>query len=89
MPGVDPSYPVPASACSFRKNFGFGEGAKERKQAAFQVIKTQHSLLGPMSFAEKIVTVLFVLLVVLWFAREPGFFPGWGDTGFANDKGQR
>ncbi|XP_006532711.1 solute carrier family 13 member 2 isoform X3 [Mus musculus] len=73
---------------SFRKNFGFGEGEEERKQAAFQVIKTQHRLLGPMSFAEKAVTFLFVLLVVLWFTREPGFFPGWGDTAFANKKGQ-
>ncbi|EDM05354.1 solute carrier family 13 (sodium-dependent dicarboxylate transporter), member 2, isoform CRA_b [Rattus norvegicus] len=73
---------------NFRKNFGFGEGEEERKQAAFQVIKTQYRLLGPMSFAEKTVTVLFVLLVVLWFTREPGFFPGWGDTVFANEKGQ-
>ncbi|XP_028615239.1 solute carrier family 13 member 2 isoform X2 [Grammomys surdaster] len=73
---------------NFRKNFGFGEGEEERKQAAYQVIKTQHRLLGPMSFAEKTVTVLFVLLVVLWFTREPGFFPGWGDTAFANEKGQ-
>ncbi|EDL15571.1 solute carrier family 13 (sodium-dependent dicarboxylate transporter), member 2, isoform CRA_b [Mus musculus] len=73
---------------NFRKNFGFGEGEEERKQAAFQVIKTQHRLLGPMSFAEKAVTFLFVLLVVLWFTREPGFFPGWGDTAFANKKGQ-
>nr|XP_034363015.1 solute carrier family 13 member 2 isoform X2 [Arvicanthis niloticus] len=73
---------------SFRKNFGFGEREEERKQAAFQVIKTQHRLLGPMNFAEKTVTVLFVLMVVLWFTREPGFFPGWGDTAFANKKGQ-
>lgn len=89
MPGAEPLYTVPASAHSFRKNFGFGEGEEERKQAAFQVIKTQHRLLGPMSFAEKAVTFLFVLLVVLWFTREPGFFPGWGDTAFANKKGQR
>ncbi|KAL6047573.1 hypothetical protein STEG23_007684, partial [Scotinomys teguina] len=73
---------------NFRKNFGCGEGEEERKQAAFQVIKTQHKLLGPMSFAEITVTVLFIILVVLWFTREPGFFPGWGDTLFANENGQ-
>ncbi|CAO2644383.1 Solute carrier family 13 member 2 [Lemmus lemmus] len=73
---------------NFRKNFGFGEGEEERKQAAFQVIKSQHTLLGPMNFAQKTVTILFVLLVVLWFTREPGFFPGWGDTLFANENGQ-
>ncbi|KAK7830051.1 hypothetical protein U0070_003506 [Myodes glareolus] len=73
---------------NFRKNFGFGEGEEEQKKAAFQVIKNQHTLLGPMNFAEKTVTVLFVFLVVLWFTREPGFFPGWGDTLFANENGQ-
>lgn len=90
MPGTtDRSHTAPASACSFRKNFGFGEGEEEQKKAAFQVIKNQHTLLGPMNFAEKTVTVLFVFLVVLWFTREPGFFPGWGDTLFANENGQR
>ncbi|XP_041521023.1 solute carrier family 13 member 2 [Microtus oregoni] len=73
---------------NFRKNFGFGEGEEEQKKAAFQVIKNQHTLLGPMNFAEKTVTVLFIFLVVLWFTREPGFFPGWGDTLFANENGQ-
>ncbi|KAL1779570.1 solute carrier family 13 member 2 [Sigmodon hispidus] len=73
---------------NFRKNFGFGEGEEEKKQAALQVIKTQHKLLGPMSFAEVTVTVLFIILVVLWFTREPGFFPGWGDTLFANKNGK-
>lgn len=77
------------SAHSFKKNFGFGDQGKEKKQAAFQVIYTQHKLLGPMSFAEKAVTVLFVSLVVLWFTREPGFFPGWGNLAFANSEGER
>ncbi|XP_003469782.1 solute carrier family 13 member 2 [Cavia porcellus] len=73
---------------NFKKNFGFGDQGKEKKQAAFQVIYTQHKLLGPMSFAEKAVTVLFVSLVVLWFTREPGFFPGWGNLAFANSEGE-
>uniref|UniRef100_A0A8C6RFZ7 Solute carrier family 13 (sodium-dependent dicarboxylate transporter), member 2 n=1 Tax=Nannospalax galili TaxID=1026970 RepID=A0A8C6RFZ7_NANGA len=73
---------------NFRKNFGFGEGEEERKQAAFQVIKTQHKLLGPMSFAEKAVTILFIILVILWFTREPGFFQGWGNVAFADENGQ-
>ncbi|XP_012871957.1 PREDICTED: solute carrier family 13 member 2 isoform X2 [Dipodomys ordii] len=73
---------------NFRKNFGFGEQEEERKQAASQVIQTEYKLLGPMSFAEKAVTVLFVTLVVLWFTREPGFFTGWGNLAFANAKGE-
>ncbi|KAM6174218.1 solute carrier family 13 member 2 [Erethizon dorsatum] len=72
----------------FKKNFGSGDQGKERKQAARQVIQTQHKMLGPMSFAEKAVTVLFIILVVLWFTREPGFFHGWGNLVFANSKGE-
>ncbi|KAG8520154.1 Solute carrier family 13 member 2 [Galemys pyrenaicus] len=73
---------------NFRKNFGIGEQSREREQAAYQVIKTEHRLLGPMTFAEKAVSFLFVLLVVLWFTREPGFFTGWGNLAFANEKGE-
>ncbi|XP_032176692.1 solute carrier family 13 member 2 isoform X1 [Mustela erminea] len=72
---------------NFRKNFGFGEQAQERAQAAFRVIQTEHKLLGPMSFAEKAVSVLFVTLVVLWFTREPGFFLGWGNLAFSDKDG--
>ncbi|KAM5273469.1 solute carrier family 13 member 2 [Ctenodactylus gundi] len=73
---------------NFRKNFGIGEQEQERSQAAYRVIKTQHKLLGPMTFAEKAVTVLFVMLVALWFTREPGFFQGWGNLAFANEEGE-
>ncbi|XP_008064902.1 solute carrier family 13 member 2 [Carlito syrichta] len=72
---------------NIRKNFGFGEQAKRQQRAAFQVIQTEHKLLGPMTFAEKAVTFLFVTLVLLWFTREPGFFLGWGNLAFANARG--
>ncbi|XP_010640626.1 solute carrier family 13 member 2 isoform X2 [Fukomys damarensis] len=73
---------------NFKKNFGIGDQGKEKKQAALQVIRVQHNQLGPMNFAEKAVTALFIILVVLWFTREPGFFPGWGNVAFANSKGE-
>jgi len=41
------------------------------------VIREEHRGLGPMSFGELSVLSLFVLLVVLWFTREPGFVDGW------------
>ncbi|XP_021559976.1 solute carrier family 13 member 2 [Neomonachus schauinslandi] len=72
---------------NFRKNFGIGGQAQERARAAFRVIQTEHKLLGPMTFAEKAVSVLFVTLVVLWFTREPGFFLGWGNLAFPNKDG--
>lgn len=77
------------SPCSFRKNFGMGQEARGQQQAALRVIQTEHRRLGPMTFAEMAVTFLFVLLVILWFTREPGFFPGWGNLAFSNSQGER
>lgn len=73
----------------FRKNFGLGEQSKNQERAAFEVIRREHKLLGPINFAEKAVTFLFVLLVVLWFTREPGFFTGWGNLAFSDENGKR
>ncbi|XP_073735466.1 solute carrier family 13 member 2 isoform X2 [Callorhinus ursinus] len=73
---------------NFRKNFGIGGQAQERARAAFRVIQTEHKLLGPMTFAEKAVSLLFVTLVVLWFTREPGFFVGWGNLAFPDKDGK-
>ncbi|XP_016057383.1 PREDICTED: solute carrier family 13 member 2 [Miniopterus natalensis] len=73
---------------NFRKNFGMGEQAQEQQQAAFQVIRKEHRQLGPMSFAEIAVTILFALLVLLWFTRDPGFFVGWGSLGYMDSEGK-
>ncbi|XP_004605084.2 solute carrier family 13 member 2 [Sorex araneus] len=72
---------------NFRKNFGLDGEARRQEKAAYRVIQTESKQLGSMTFAEGAVTFLFILLVVLWFTREPGFFPGWGDVAFSNSKG--
>ncbi|UXI14913.1 putative heat shock protein 70-interacting protein [Sarcoptes scabiei] len=33
--------------------------------------------LGPMTFHEIMVLILFILLLILWFLRQPEIFPGW------------
>ncbi|XP_074045144.1 solute carrier family 13 member 2 isoform X2 [Macrotis lagotis] len=73
---------------NFRKNFSCGGIAKQQEKAAYRVIQDEQKKLGPMTFAETAVTFLFILLVVLWFTREPGFFPGWGNMLFANKDGE-
>uniref|UniRef100_F7CT97 Solute carrier family 13 member 2 n=1 Tax=Ornithorhynchus anatinus TaxID=9258 RepID=F7CT97_ORNAN len=73
---------------NFRKNFSCGGREQEREQAAFRVIREEQRSLGPMTFAEVAVTVIFVLLVLLWFTREPGFIPGWGTVAFPNEIGE-
>ena len=48
-----------------------------------KVIKTmlreKYAELGPMTFQQIAVLVHFIVLVGLWFFREPRFMPGWGD----------
>ncbi|NWI76775.1 S13A2 protein, partial [Dryoscopus gambensis] len=79
---------------NFKKNFGCGvsPAAKAKEEQAYGIIKEESKKLGKMKFAEIEVSVLFALLVVLWFTREPGFFPGWatvlfnkGDTSYVTD----
>ncbi|NWS37020.1 S13A2 protein, partial [Probosciger aterrimus] len=79
---------------NFHENFGCAANAsaKAKEQQAYDVIKEEGKKLGSMKFAEIAVLVLFVLLVVLWFTRDPGFIPGWAtvlfnknDTSYVTD----
>ncbi|NXM16627.1 S13A2 protein, partial [Ploceus nigricollis] len=69
---------------NFKKNFGCGASpaAKAKEKQAYEIIKEESKKLGKMSFAEIEISILFVLLVVLWFTREPGFIPGWATVLF-------
>ncbi|NWZ81920.1 S13A2 protein, partial [Poecile atricapillus] len=72
---------------NFKKNFGCGASpaAKAKEKQAYETIKEESKKLGKMRFAEIEVSILFILLVVLWFTREPGFIPGWATVLFNND----
>ncbi|NWU93100.1 S13A2 protein, partial [Upupa epops] len=72
----------------FRKNFGCTQSAsaKAKEQRAYETIKEESKKLGSMKFAEIAVLVLFVLLVLLWFTRDPGFIPGWATVLFNDSK---
>ncbi|XP_063058810.1 Na(+)/citrate cotransporter-like [Engraulis encrasicolus] len=71
---------------NFRKTWGCGTEKSEKEVAAYNVIRSEHQRLGPMSFGEISVLVLFTLLVVLWFTREPGFIDGWATHLFNSQK---
>ncbi|KFP53804.1 Solute carrier family 13 member 2, partial [Cathartes aura] len=79
---------------NFQKNFGCAANAsaKAKEQRAYDVIKEETKKLGSMKFAEIAVLILFILLVLLWFTRDPGFIPGWAtvlfnknDTSYVTD----
>ncbi|XP_061829200.1 Na(+)/citrate cotransporter isoform X1 [Nerophis lumbriciformis] len=72
---------------NFRKTWACGSVKTEKELAAYNMIREQHRLLGPMSFGEISVLGLFILLVVLWFTRDPGFVDGWA-TDIFNSKAE-
>ncbi|XP_061595689.1 solute carrier family 13 member 2 isoform X2 [Cololabis saira] len=66
---------------NLKKSFGCG-GRSDRDREAYAVMRAEYRKLGSMSFAEAAVLIIFILLVLLWFTREPGFIPGWATVLF-------
>ncbi|XP_037126645.1 LOW QUALITY PROTEIN: solute carrier family 13 member 5-like [Syngnathus acus] len=62
-----------------------GAGQKAKEQAARDAIGEEHQRLGPMTYGEASVMALFLLMVVLWFTREPRFVDGWASRVFNAD----
>ncbi|XP_032901746.1 solute carrier family 13 member 2 [Amblyraja radiata] len=67
---------------NFKQNFGCMVAKSQKDIAAYQVVKNEMNKLGRMTFAEIEVLVLFILLVLLWFTRAPGFIDGWATVLF-------
>ncbi|CAN9501100.1 unnamed protein product [Ophioblennius macclurei] len=71
--------------CNLKQSFGCGEKTNRDKEA-YAVMKEEYTKLGRMKFAEAAVLFIFILLVILWFTREPGFFPGWATVLFNQEQ---
>ncbi|XP_056253406.1 solute carrier family 13 member 5a [Seriola aureovittata] len=63
--------------CNLRRTWGCGAVQSEKERAAYEVIRDEHQRLGPMSYGEVSVLALFILMVALWFTRDPSFMDGW------------
>ncbi|KAM6907884.1 solute carrier family 13 member 2 [Xenentodon cancila] len=66
---------------NLKKTFGCG-GKTDRDKEAYAVMRAEYRKLGRISFAEGAVLTIFILLVLLWFTREPGFIKGWATVLF-------
>uniref|UniRef100_A0A3Q0R3W6 Solute carrier family 13 member 5a n=1 Tax=Amphilophus citrinellus TaxID=61819 RepID=A0A3Q0R3W6_AMPCI len=70
--------------CNLRRTWGCGAVQSQKERAAYEIIRAEHSRLGPMSYGEFSVLALFILMVVLWFTRDPRFMDGWATHIFNN-----
>ncbi|XP_053317893.1 solute carrier family 13 member 1 [Spea bombifrons] len=75
---------------NFQEMFKCGKVKTPREIASAKVIKDEYKRLGPISYQEIMTLILFVLMALLWFTRDPGFIPGWSAlfpeySGYATD----
>ncbi|XP_024866688.1 solute carrier family 13 member 1 [Kryptolebias marmoratus] len=49
----------------------------EKEKAARKVLEDEHKSLGAVRPQEIFTGMVFVLMVLLWLTRSPGFMPGW------------
>ncbi|XP_020822016.1 solute carrier family 13 member 1 isoform X2 [Phascolarctos cinereus] len=75
---------------NLKEMFKCGKTKTVKEQACANVIKEEYHKLGPMRFQEIVTLILFIIMALLWFSRDPGFVPGWSSlfsqySGFATD----
>ncbi len=67
------------SPTQVRDSLGADIEARRAKTDVKLLLRTRYAELGRMTGHEYAVLALFLLLVVLWLTRSPGFVPGWAD----------
>uniref|UniRef100_A0A8C3NJC1 Citrate transporter-like domain-containing protein n=1 Tax=Geospiza parvula TaxID=87175 RepID=A0A8C3NJC1_GEOPR len=72
-----PSFNIAALHSSLKNMFKCGKKKTAREEASSQVIQEEYKKLGPISYPETVTLVLFIVMTLLWFTRDPGFIPGW------------
>lgn len=75
---------------NFKEMLKCGKTKTVREKACAEVIKQEYKKLGPIRYQEIVTLILFVVMALLWFSRDPGFVSGWSALfseypGFATD----
>ncbi|XP_048196103.1 solute carrier family 13 member 1 [Perognathus longimembris pacificus] len=75
---------------NFKEMFKCGKTKTVKEKACADVIKQEYQRLGPMRYQEIVTLVLFFIMALLWFSRNPGFITGWSELfaqypGFVTD----
>ncbi|KAM9698571.1 solute carrier family 13 member 1 isoform 2-T3 [Dama dama] len=75
---------------SFKEMFQCGKPPTAKQKACAAFIKQEYQKLGPIRYQEIVTLVLFIVMALLWFSRDPGFVSGWSALfseypGFATD----
>ncbi|KAK5858141.1 hypothetical protein PBY51_002306 [Eleginops maclovinus] len=63
--------------CNLRRTWGCGAAQSEKERSAYEVMQVEYRHLGPVSYGELSVLALLILMVALWFTRDPRFVDGW------------
>ncbi|CAF1490892.1 unnamed protein product [Rotaria magnacalcarata] len=53
------------------------KNTRDSQRGLKTILKNQYDELGPYSWRERVVTILFIVLVVLWVTRDFSSTPGW------------
>lgn len=56
------------------------KSSPEQIEAVRALINKSYEELGPMTYHEANVLVVFLMVVLLWFFRKPEFIPGWAEV---------
>ena len=57
-----------------KEKLQIGDKSKIKK-----ILKKKYQELGPITFHQVAIFINFMILIALWFFRDPQFIPGWGD----------
>ncbi|XP_053305498.1 solute carrier family 13 member 1-like [Spea bombifrons] len=74
---------------SFKEMCCCGKSKSPVDKDSRKILRQEYEKLGPLSYQEVVTLIIFLLMALSWFTRDPGFIPGWdslfGLKGYKSD----